>query len=374
MEFGVFDHMDHAGVPLVEQYEDRLRLARAYERIGIARLHIAEHHSTPLGMAPSPGIFLSAVAQRTRRLRFGPTVYPIKLYHPLRLAEEICMLDHLSGGRFEFGVGKGASPIELSFYGIDPANAEAQYAEALTVLRQALTEDRVDFEGQFYRFRNIPVELAPLQRPHPPMWYGVSAPDGARRAARNRYNIVTNLPAPKARDIIEAYRDEWGVQGNRPATLPRLGMNRFVVIAETEREALQIADRAFARWVYSFWKLWDERGTRPPVPMPSSFEGVREAGLGVAGTPEMVLDALAEQVEQAGTRYLLCQFAFGDLAFDEAARSVALFGEHVMSPLRRRLLAAEEAKRSSDSATAEGRKQALESPNCYVRQSGEDGN
>ena len=93
MEFGVFDHLDRGSAPLKEFYESRLKLIEAYDRAGFYAYHVAEHHSTPLGMAPSPTVFLSAVAQRTHRLRFGPLVYALPLHDPLRLAEEICMLD-----------------------------------------------------------------------------------------------------------------------------------------------------------------------------------------------------------------------------------------------------------------------------------------
>src|SRR5580692_11514473 len=91
MKFGVFDHMDRGTVPLAEQFENRLKLLEAYERLGFYGYHIAEHHTTPLGMASSPSVFLAAATQRTRRLRFGALVYPLPMYHPLRLAEEICM-------------------------------------------------------------------------------------------------------------------------------------------------------------------------------------------------------------------------------------------------------------------------------------------
>jgi alkanesulfonate monooxygenase SsuD/methylene tetrahydromethanopterin reductase-like flavin-dependent oxidoreductase (luciferase family) len=328
MKFGVFDHMDRSGGALAAQYEDRLKLAALYDDAGFHMYHVAEHHSTPLGMAPSPGIYLSAVAQRTKRLRFGPLVYPIKLYHPLRLAEEICMLDNLSGGRFEFGVGKGASPIELSLYGVDPADTEPQFAEALAVLRQALTQDTVDFEGKFYRFNDVPVELKPLQRPLPAIWYGVSNADGGARAARKGYNVVCNLPAAGARAVTDAYRAAWTESGG-DAPLPLMGVGRFVVIANSDAEARAVAGRAFPKWYASFWKLWDERGQRPPVPLPDSFEGVEQAGIGVAGSPDTVREALAAQLAQSGANYLLCRFAFGDLSFEESARSVRLFAGQV---------------------------------------------
>ena len=110
MEFGVFDHLDHGTASLGETYEMRLLLAEDYDRAGFYACHQAEHHSTPLGAAPSPSLFLAALAQRTRRLRFGPLVYTLPLYHPLRLAEEICMLDQMSGGRLQVGIGRGISP------------------------------------------------------------------------------------------------------------------------------------------------------------------------------------------------------------------------------------------------------------------------
>src|SRR5512132_448486 len=153
MEFGVFDHLDRYGGPLADYYEDRLKIAEAYDRAGFYAYHLAEHHSTPLGMAPSPSVFLAAVAQRTTRLRFGPLVWPMPLHHPLRLVEEICMLDQLSGGRLDVGVGRGASPIETGYFGVDPAKRESMYIEALQVVLAALTNRTLNFQGEFYSFK-----------------------------------------------------------------------------------------------------------------------------------------------------------------------------------------------------------------------------
>src|SRR4029450_4678268 len=125
MEFGVFDHLDRYGGPLADYYDDRLKTAEAADRAGFFAYPLAEHHSTPLGMAPSPSVFLSAVAQRTKRLRFGPLVYALPLYHPIRLIEEICMLDQMSGGRLDIGFGRGASQIEAAMYGDDAGKAGA---------------------------------------------------------------------------------------------------------------------------------------------------------------------------------------------------------------------------------------------------------
>src|ERR1700693_225379 len=143
MEFGIFDHLDRYDIPLHEFYEARLKLIEAYDRAGFYSYHLAEHHATPLGMAPSPSVFLAAIAERTRRLRFGPMVYALPLYHPLRMIEEICMLDQMSGGRLDIGFGRGSSPAELSYYGEDPAEAPEGYADALQVIRARLTQRRL---------------------------------------------------------------------------------------------------------------------------------------------------------------------------------------------------------------------------------------
>src|SRR5919202_457202 len=161
MEFGIFDHLDRDGRKLRDYYEDRLKLAEAYDAAGFYCYHLAEHHSTPIGMAPSPNVFLAAIAQRTRRLRIGTLVYAVPLHHPLRLIEEICMLDHLSGGRVDIGFGRGSSPIELAYYGEDPAAAQEVYAESLDIILQGLTCKQLDFHGKRFSFRAVPMEIEP---------------------------------------------------------------------------------------------------------------------------------------------------------------------------------------------------------------------
>jgi alkanesulfonate monooxygenase SsuD/methylene tetrahydromethanopterin reductase-like flavin-dependent oxidoreductase (luciferase family) len=334
MKFGVFDHLDASGAPLAEFYENRLRLAEAYDRIGIHALHVAEHHATPLGMAPSPSVFLASVAQRTRRLRLGPLVYTLALYHPLRLADEICMLDQLSGGRFELGVGRGVSPIEIEYFGFDPAKSQAMYLEAYQVILQALRERTLNFEGEYYRFKEVPNPLTPLQKPHPPIWYGLSNPESAEFAAANRFNVVSNA-APKAvRVITDRYRAAWQKNGNDPARIPFIGMARHVVIADSDAEAMKLARRAYARWWDGFIFLWRRRGLKPPfTTYTEDFDAVLANGQAIVGSPQTVRDAIAAQVREAGLNYFLLRFAFGDLTLEESMRSVDLFAKHVQPAL-----------------------------------------
>jgi alkanesulfonate monooxygenase SsuD/methylene tetrahydromethanopterin reductase-like flavin-dependent oxidoreductase (luciferase family) len=334
MKFGVFDHMDRGSVPLAEQYENRLKLIEAYERLGFYGYHIAEHHMTPLGMAASPSVFLAAASQRTRRLRFGALVYPLPMYHPLRIAEEICMLDHLSGGRLEVGVGRGVSPYEIAYYGLDPAQTQAMYFEAFALLIKALTSRELTFEGKFYAFRDVPMAIEPLQRPHPPLWYGVSDPAAVPWAVENRINIVCNAPLPVVRGVVDSYRAQWRSAGRSAGELPLIGMNRHVVIADTAEEALASARHAYKRWYESFILLWNRHGGTPfRAAYPDNFDDAARMGFGVAGTPAQVRDVLAAQVAETGINYFLCRAAFGDLSYAQTLRSVELFAREVMPAL-----------------------------------------
>src|SRR5438093_8262025 len=209
MEFGVFDHLDLGDRPHERFYRERLEIVEAYERAGFHAYHVAEHHATPLGLAPSPSVFLAAVAQRTRRLRFGPLVYALPLYHPLRMIEEICMLDQLSRGRLEIGFGRGSVPAELIYYGAKPEAAQQVYAEALELILKGLTEPTLTFHGEFFHFDNVPMELAPCQKPHPPIWYGVHAPDSARRAAQKGLQVVSLDPRAATCAASDSFRAAW---------------------------------------------------------------------------------------------------------------------------------------------------------------------
>ena len=270
MKFGVFDHVDRGDLPLREHYENRLRLAEVYDREGFYAYLIAEHHSTPLGTAGAPGVFLSAVAQRTKRLRIGTLVYTLPLVNPLRLLEEVCMLDQMSGGRLELGVGRGSSPYELAYFGVTAEASSTLYKEGYAVLMQGLQSKAIDFEGQHYRFKNVPVELECVQKPTPPIWYGLSAAAAVPWAAENGINIVCNTSAKNVRPITDRYREVWAATARAAhEPHPRMAIGRHIVVAETREAALACGKRGFDRWYASLQHLWRVHGnpmTHYPVP------------------------------------------------------------------------------------------------------------
>lgn len=328
IEFGIFDHLDKKDAPLAEVYEERLKLIEAYDRAGFYAYHLAEHHGSPLGMAPSPGVFLASVAQRTERLRFGPLVYTLPLYNPLRLVNEICMLDHLSGGRFELGVGRGISAFEIAYFGVSHLEAKRIYNEALEVVLKGLTSDVLDHQGEYFRYFNVPLELRPLQQPHPPLWYGIGSPDGIDWAARERVNVCSNAPAAPAGKMLERYRAGWD-KAHGGGITAKMGIARHVYVADTTEEAERIAARAQQAWYASFAKVWRDYGANP-LRYPADFEGFRKTGLILCGTPDEVRAAIEREIAESGCTYFVCRIAYGDLSFEEASRSLDLFTAEVM--------------------------------------------
>jgi alkanesulfonate monooxygenase SsuD/methylene tetrahydromethanopterin reductase-like flavin-dependent oxidoreductase (luciferase family) len=261
-------------------------------------------------------------------------VWVLPLYHPLRLIEEICMLDQMSGGRLEIGFGRGSSPSELAYYGQDPELASEVYAEALELVVKGLTEPSLTFRGRFFQVDDVPMELAPLQKPHPPIWYGVHAPDSAARAARAGLQVVSLDPQPATCLAFESFRTAWR-EAHGARALPLMGLGRFIVVAATDAHALAIARRAYPVWHASFTHLRRRHNRVNVHPRPPTFDELVAVGQGVAGTPERVADALRRQLVATGSNYLVGQFAFGDLTLAEALASIELFGRQVMPELAR---------------------------------------
>lgn len=331
MDVGIFDHLDRQAMPVADFYESRLRLLERYDAAGFYSYHLAEHHATPLGLAPVPGIFLAAATQRTRRIRLGPCVYCLPLYDPLRLIEEVCMLDHLSRGRFDFGVGRGIVPYEMAYFNLHHMETEDIYREGLSVILQGLTSEVLDHRGPRYTYRKVPMVMRPLQEPHPPLWYGLGHMAGATWAAENRVNVIANNTADQVRPLLDRYREVWRKTHGADA-LPKLGMGRHVVVARTEDEAIALGRPAYAMWYAHLTKLWRDFGALP-IRFARDFDEARERGIAVAGTPAQVREALERQVEASGVNYLVCRLMFGDMREADAVASLDLFTAEVMPRL-----------------------------------------
>lgn len=329
LEFGVFDHMDESGDTLHVQYRDRLKIAEACDRAGFYAYHLAEHHGTPHGAAPSPNLFLAAVAGRTTKLRVSPLVMLLNLYHPLRAFEEICMLDQMSGGRVDLGIGRGASPIELAFFGISQEVAQDRYREAAEIVMQAMRTESLSHSGRHFQLENVPITLSPYQRPHPPLWYGTTKPDTAAWAADQSMNIACIGSVASIRTITDAYKERWN---SKPQSkpMPLLGMVRHIVVAETDGDARTLAEPAYARWYKTLTHLNRVRALPIPRTLPESFDHACAEGHAITGSISTVRDALIQQTMEAGATYLMCHIAFGDLPVTATLETVAALKSEIM--------------------------------------------
>ena len=340
IEFGIFDHLDMRAEPLSKTYAERITFVQAAEAAGFRGYHLAEHHGTPLGAAPSPGIFLAALAQATSSIRIGPLVYLVPLYIPLRLIEEICMLDNLSKGRLEVGLGRGVSPIEVAFFGVDPDDAMEMFIEGVDLIIKGLNCTRLTFKGKHYQYKDVPMAVQAEQSPLP-LWSASMSPGGQAEAARRGMHTISLGPTEGIRQASENYRAEWNASKDdplRPAgghEQPFIGAWRLVYVNEDERKAEAVARQAYDDWFTKLHKLWVENNVAAPHLGPiSKFETAVNIGMMVHGSASRVTDELARQVEITGVNYLAVQPAFGDIGHDEEMRSLERFVQNVMPQLK----------------------------------------
>ena len=371
IQFGVFDHIEPVpGLDLEQTYRDRLVQIERLDSAGFYSYHLAEHHTPAVhSLAPSQNVFLAAVSQRTSKLRIGPCVYVLPLHHPIRLIEEISMLDNLSGGRMDIGVGRGGL-LEAYFWGQD-SDVEvnhSRYVETLNIIREGLSHDELNYQGEFYSFEELPMRLRPKQTPYPPLWYMRNVETAAIQGMNTI--IVGSLDSFEAN--VKRYREEWekhqGVGAlTAQGTKPKIGLVVHLLLAETDEKAIAQAKPA---WEIYRWNLGVPRrleaerrglaqflganmGARPAdAPerearrdLDASLEELdrqerqrRTSGLGglggagfgaIAGSPATVREYMDEYLE-TGANYFVCSFQWGDLSHDQAMQSLELFAAEVM--------------------------------------------
>jgi alkanesulfonate monooxygenase SsuD/methylene tetrahydromethanopterin reductase-like flavin-dependent oxidoreductase (luciferase family) len=324
MRYGMFDQIEVTG-PLHELYRDRLALVRAADEAGFERYHKSEHHMIPLDAIPQMGLFFAAAAQHTSRIRFASLVYLLPFHHPIRLAEEICSLDHLLEGRFDVGVGRGISVPEHELWGLEPDDMRDTFDEALQVLRASFVTDSLTFHGAHYDFDDLPVVLHPYQQPHPPLWYA----GNIEPAARERMNCIIGGPIPLVARQVAAYRDACHGCSWEGGTI---GGVCTLYIAPSDEEARARARQAWAAFtdhLTPLFRRWDLPPPNDPT-LGGDADRAMELGVLVAGSPATVRDHVDRFEAESGTDYFVGKFAFGDLTHAELMRSIELFASDVM--------------------------------------------
>lgn len=337
-EFGIFDSFDLGVSTPGQVIASRLEFAVAAEAAGISHYHVTEHHGTPLSVCPSPALFLAALSQRTSVMRMGALVFVLPSYEPLRLAEEIAILDQLTHGRLDVGVGSGVSPYELAYFGVDASEARDRYTETLEAVTEALATGRLTHRGKLLRDYDVQLSVRPVQRPHPPLWYASSNTNSAEWAAANDVNFVGRWNGGSFIAAAEKYWQIWRERSDSAApgveaAPPRVGIAAGVYIGSSDGEAVDRYRRASTVHHEHLLKLWHDHGNHH-FDFMADVDAALARGMAFAGTAETVRDRLIEQVRQAPVNYFEATLAFGDLTVSEAQANLASFAATVMPAVR----------------------------------------
>jgi alkanesulfonate monooxygenase SsuD/methylene tetrahydromethanopterin reductase-like flavin-dependent oxidoreductase (luciferase family) len=312
MQFGVlqFFSWPNRKLPLETVYARALDRICTMDRCGAYEaVWLAEHHFNTYSVCPSVHMMGMLAAARTQQLRIGTAVSLAPMYHPLRLAEEIALLDVLSGGRVNWGAGRGNDPTEFGVFGLDRESSYARLRENLEIVLQAWTEERLSYEGEFFQVKDVEVLPRPLQRPHPPVWVAASSGSAIAWAAEQGHSILMDPHSTHTEigEKLAGYRKALAAAGHNFAgrTIP---IARLIAVAPTDAEAREVA-RKGAEWTVAAYASPDRMaaimGQKPPPRDRDPIQRYLDSVI-IHGSPGRVRDELLRLREEIGLQYLLC--------------------------------------------------------------------
>ena len=329
-----------------EMFRRQLEEVELAERIGIDQIWFFEHHLNPTGPVPSPNLLIAAAARTTSRIRFASMVNILPFRHPLLVAEEAAMLDNLTDGRFDMGLGRGLRPPEFAAFGVDQQQSREMFAGSFDVIRRVFADEKFEHRGKYWTVRkDAPLAPPLVQRPHPPFLVSAQSEESLRWAARHDIPFAQiNLLADQARHDAALYREVQTAHGHAPA--PRLYLMREIYVADSDARARAEAEP----WMLQQWQLWNRytqftRGGKLPesydfwrrqAPMlhAMGFAEIVAQDMVILGGPETVAEAILRLVGQLDLMGLAMIFKLGAMPYHMVERSMTLFGEEVMPRIR----------------------------------------
>src|SRR5262245_26943987 len=348
-EFGIFHEFSRSpGQTVAEAFAQSFAQVDAAERWGLDVVWLAELHFLPeRSVVSAPLVVASAIAARTRRLRIGIAVQVLPLCHPLRLAEEVATVDHISGGRLIFGVGRSGFPRTYEAYGISYAESRERFAEVLEILKRAWTQQRFTFEGEYYRFRNITLVPRPLQSPHPPLRIAATSPDTYPAIGAMGLPIFVAVRLGTIEELgpnIAAYRAAYRAAGH--AGEGRVYLRVPIYVGETEATARAEPEQSIMQFYRTLGQQIEDSATRAGA---RAIEQRAERGQAlqtvtydaalrdkvIVGTPDKVAARLEDLIRKLGLNGVLAELNCGGLiANDKVMRSLQLMCEEVAPRFR----------------------------------------
>ncbi len=335
MDFGLYlrSFMSDPARPLYEQIDETARLCHVAEEAGFAAVTMPQHWVSYPTVWPSPLPVLARLAPETGNMRLLTGIILLPLHNPVEVAEAVSTLDHITHGRFTFGVGLGYRETELEAVGATRKDRVPRLRESLEIMRLLWTGEEVSYEGRYWKLRNARMGFTPVQQPHPPVWIASQSPGAARRAAQiaDGLYLAPQVGLDDLRPLIEAYRDEAAKQPgpHREAVAVTRGVSFSSSRAAAIEEARTRAESSYR--MYSTWDMQEETMVRIHISSESRVED-----WAVTGGPQECLEQFGRLRDELGVDY--AGLTFYNLPKGEAACAEYLqrFGEQVIKPLGKR--------------------------------------
>jgi len=343
MRFAIWSPTNpRAGVSHVELFQQQIDEVELAEELGFEHIWFYEHHLSPSGYMPSPNLLIAAAARSTSRIRLGTMVNILPYRNPLLVAEEAAMLDVLTNGRLDMGIGRGLKPLEFDAFCVSQADSRDMFLESMHIIKRVWADENFEFSGKFFKInKQTPLSPPLVQKPHPPFLISAQSEESLRFAAEH------DMPFAQIDALIEEcerdqrfYRDIQVECGHRPTS--RLFITREIYVAETDAQARQ---EAFS-YLQQYWELWgrytqfaregrmpgsyDVWSKRAPILYAMKFEELVERGLVMIGSADTVARRIIDHLERLDLFALAGVFKFGGMPYDMMARSMRAFAAGVM--------------------------------------------
>ena len=326
--------------------DDVLNIGKRAEELGFDSVWVAEHHSSRYGIFPSLTPILSYMAARTKKIRIGTGVSVLPFHNPIRLAEEAAMLDLLSHGRLEFGVGRGSADYEYGNFKVEFDSRDERTKEVLDIILGLWTTPEFSYNGKYHQIEKLTIAPTTLQQPHPPVFLAVSrTPASIDMAVDRDLPILTTFSTPEADNLalFDMYAERCAAAG-KPHNLDRSPFFRFVHLAEDEKEAREYPRDAltWCRDIGGYRRTitqgdeinWDlEHWKRTRTVTPATFESEAETTTYFV-TPDQCVQRIKNLQTNHNVGYFGASMSFGSMGHAEVMRSMELFGKEVMPKFR----------------------------------------
>ena len=323
MKFGIFnigDYHPESSKPIPEYYDQILEQVEWAEKLGYDSYWFGEHHFDFFGVVPAPPVMMAAAAKRTRKIRIGVAVALLPYHNPITIAEEYAMVDILSRGRLDFGVGRGTPP-ERKGFGVTEDDRD-KVVEALEVVKMAWREGRIAFQGKYYNIPGVSLNVTPMQKPWPPLYFAALSPGSYEVASEKGYPIL-GIPYASCKDMadvkqkLSAFKDRLAAHGHDPKTIDVVECFHTHV-AMNEKEA-------------------DKNGRAGLVPYltariairPRDYDELYRQRMIMVGDPKHCAEHI-EEVREAGSNYVIFLMNFATLAQEKILASMEIMAKEVL--------------------------------------------